>query len=287
VRPRRVEVRDHGRYFKSSVVESRSMARHKLGLDESQTLLLCIGFIQPQKGFDRAIRAFRRIPGEAKMAVVGSLTYETDELRAYMNELEALAAADERVDVRERMVSDDEFDRWILASDAVILPYRLIWSSGVMERAHLLERNVVVSSAGGLPEQLRPGDTKVTNDEELAEAMAKVVGEGTPLQLMPLTAREAAELLEVDSRRRGGGGSEVDRALRALSESQGVLPLLNPSERRMVGPFLDLVKRALRRSMGWLLTPLIGQINEFQRRTTEALDAIVAEQRESEDEEES
>jgi glycosyltransferase involved in cell wall biosynthesis len=280
VAPRNFELRDHGRYFKPAVSEDRAEARRRLKLPDDVPVLLCIGFIQPHKGFDRALRAFRRVSGDARLAVVGSVRSDSPAHRGYMDELRYLAAADPRVGVHERMVSDDEFDRWIIASDVVVLPYREIWSSGVLERARVLGRPVIASAVGGLREQLRPGDAAVSTDEELAEAIADVVGAGRPEPPEPMTVQEAIAFVTEEANRRGVSAkdSRVDRALYTLSASRGVHVPMLPSTRPYVGRWLDLAKRVMRRGLGWLLTPLLGQINYFQDLTVEALEEIVAQQ---------
>ncbi len=281
VTPRHSELRDHGRYFKAAVVEDRDVARRRLGIPTDVPILLCIGFIQSHKGFDRAIRAFRRVPGRAKLMIVGSIRAETHEHRGHFNELIDLALNDDRVELHERMVSDEEFDRWIIASDVVVLPYREIWSSGVFERARVLDRPVIAMRAGGLSEQARPVDVVVSDDEELADAISRVVGGGSPTAPVAMTVPEAMSFVdeEADRRREGGGAEGVDRVLHLLDAVVGVHPVILPSQRRVIGRGLDVVKRVARRGLGWLLTPLLGQINEFERLTVETLGSMLSEQR--------
>ncbi len=86
---------------------------------------LCIGFLQPHKGFDRAMRAFTRLPDrEARLFVVGSARLPRAEILAHIQELKSLAAGDSRIRLIERFLSDAEFDTWIAAADAVVVPYR-------------------------------------------------------------------------------------------------------------------------------------------------------------------
>ena len=77
----------------------------------------------------------------------------------------------------ERYVSDEAFDRWILAVDTVVLPYREIFSSGVLERANLLGRPVIASRVGGLEDQLEDGSSVFANDDELVELLQAAAGE--------------------------------------------------------------------------------------------------------------
>ena len=71
-------------------------------------------------------------------------------------------------------MSDPELDAWIAAADAVVLPYRRSWSSGMLARAHALGTPAIVSAVGGLPEQAGEDDVVFEDDEGLARAMADV-----------------------------------------------------------------------------------------------------------------
>ena len=60
----RVEVRDHGLHFVRARDHRPATKRaRRLGIDESTFVFLAIGFVQPHKGFDRAVRAFDGLGG--------------------------------------------------------------------------------------------------------------------------------------------------------------------------------------------------------------------------------
>ncbi len=166
------EVRRHGEAFRKMAEVSKAEARRRLGLSEEDFILLCIGFIQPHKGFDRALRAFRSVgSSRVKLYVVGSIRLLGGWTLRYLRELRELADSCERAYLVYRYLSDEEFDLWIIASDVVVLPYREIWSSGVLERAKLYGRPVIASDVGGLREQLSDVDYCFKSDEELEEAL--------------------------------------------------------------------------------------------------------------------
>src|ERR671935_156480 len=79
------------------------------------------------------------------------------------------------VELLDRYVPDEEFDAWIAAADAVVLPYRRAWSSGVLARAQTIGTPAIVSDVGGLADQAGPGDRIFHDDGELRE-----VFEATP-----------------------------------------------------------------------------------------------------------
>jgi len=179
VRPDRVSHVDHGADFVRRVGNDQAGARASLGLPETEHIFLCIGFVQPHKGFDRAVLAFRGIDERAaSLYVVGSVRVDNPVAAAHVDELGRLARQVPGVHLHLGFVSDEEFDRWIVAADTVVLPYRHIWSSSVAERAALYGRAVIATRVGGLAGQLAavPGATVVEDNVELAAAMRRAAG---------------------------------------------------------------------------------------------------------------
>lgn len=176
----RIQVVDHGAYFVRSTSLDRGAARQGLGIPPGQFMFLSIGFIQPHKGFDRSIRGFAGLgPRGCRLDVVGSLRLEDPPTIAHREELEALAAHTPGATLHVGYVSDEEFDRWIVASDVVVLPYRWISSSGVLERAALYNRPTIVTS-GALEAQAGSSAVVVADDAELARAMWRAAGYSPP-----------------------------------------------------------------------------------------------------------
>lgn len=153
---------------------SRTEARRRLGIPEGETTLLSPGFIHPDKGFDRAVRAFRDAGTATRLYIVGSVKDPLPKNLAHARLLREMAADIPGVELIERFVDDAEFDTWIAAADAVVLPYRRSWSSGVLARTQAVGTPAVVTAVGGLAEQASPRDVVVADDEELTKAIARV-----------------------------------------------------------------------------------------------------------------
>ena len=117
-----------------------------------------------------------------RLEIVGSLRLEDNEFVAYVDELRDLTDATPGATLHEEYVSDAEFDVWLVAADVLVLPYRLIWSSGVCERAALYDRPVIASRTGGLADQVTTNATLVEDDAELAAAMRSVAGFEVPVR---------------------------------------------------------------------------------------------------------
>ncbi|MDQ3897768.1 MAG: glycosyltransferase family 4 protein, partial [Actinomycetota bacterium] len=169
--PGRVSVVDHGADFVSYTNADRAQARALLGIPDEQFMFLSIGFIQPHKGFDRAVRAFAGL-GElgCRLDVVGSVRVEEQAYLDHHEELARLIAATPGAALHTRWLSDEEFDRWLVAADVVVLPYRRIWSSSVLERAALYRRPIIVTAVGGLESQGNGRAVVVEDDADLARA---------------------------------------------------------------------------------------------------------------------
>lgn len=162
----------HGARFRPYARASRREARERLGIYREGRVFVCIGFLGPHKGFDRAVEAFARLPqGAARLYLIGSALYDTPEVRKHVEFLRSRVSGLPGARLEERFVEDAEFDLWIQAADAVLLPYRSAASSSVAARARLLGTRVIATPVGALPEQLGPRDILAGSDEELAQAL--------------------------------------------------------------------------------------------------------------------
>jgi glycosyltransferase involved in cell wall biosynthesis len=150
---------------------SRARARERLGVAADGPLFVCAGFIQPDKGFERAVGAFAAAGSPGRLVVVGSVRHDTTENRAYARDLRTLVERSENVSFLDRYVSDESFDAWLTAADALVLPYRQAWSSGALARAQRIGTPALVADVGGLSEQAGERDRVFRTDEELTALM--------------------------------------------------------------------------------------------------------------------
>jgi len=160
----------------SRVRPSKEEARRRLGIDGEGSILVCAGFLQRSKGFDRALEAFaaaRR--GGGRLFLVGSVREPTTETLDYARGLADRSRELPGVAMIERFVSDEEFDLWVIAADELLLPYRRSWSSGVLARAHALGTPSIVTRVGGLGEQVGPTDVVVDDEVGLIRAVEQAL----------------------------------------------------------------------------------------------------------------
>ncbi len=185
---RRIEVVDHGRDFRPAVVRTRNKARAELNLPADQFVFVAIGFLQHHKGFDRAVEALQKLNHDLgsqsggpaigrpnlHLHIVGSARIDHPEINDYVDQLTRQCDRLPNATLHKRFVADTEFDLWLQAADTVIVPYREIWSSGVVERAGLFDRQLIASDLPQLRDQA-PSDTVFFETvDQLAGAMGQL-----------------------------------------------------------------------------------------------------------------
>lgn len=167
----------HGRDFTPTYTGTRDTARAELGLSPSRSIFSSVGFITAYKGYEMAVSALAAAPQlDCEYHVVGSLHPEAGAADVeYLKTLQAQAAGDPRVKFHLEYVDDTAFDRWVRASDGILLPYRSSTSSSVLARCHLLGTAAIASQASGLQAELRPDDVGVADAADLARVLTEQV----------------------------------------------------------------------------------------------------------------
>jgi glycosyltransferase involved in cell wall biosynthesis len=296
----KVRLVDHGEDFTRRVAADQAAARTSLGLPAQGHVFVCIGFIQPHKGFDRAATAFRGLADQgASLHIVGSVRVDDPSAVDHQRELEALEAQVPGVHLHLGFVSDEAFDRWIVAADTVVLPYRHIWSSSVAERARLYDRPVIATRVGGLADQIgqHPGNVVVDDNAGLARAMAAAVG-ADAAAASPASTWEfdgpidrATVMAEVQRRAAAQRGIKVrgtiGNAERSTRANAGGVPdhvatplrrlrAVPPPPATSARPGVSTVKRLIRRVIAWEVDPLREQLVDLQKAAVKAAETTDA-----------
>ena len=264
-----VDLVQHGKDFVGRTHVSKAEARRSLGVPPGAFVFLSIGFVQRHKGFDRAVRSFGLLDDQAavpedrrpRLYVVGDVRVDEPALVSYRDELDRLVESTPGAERRSGYVSDEEFDRWMVAADRLVLPYREIWSSSVIERAALFGLPVIATDVGGLADQAKADTVIVRNDRELTDAMAAAAGveleDGGRMEV-PATRDEMEALI----RARAGTATDPLGAPRPSDHLRHVEHAVigHPdSERAFVRP----VKRIIKRMTAWEIEPVARSVNEL------------------------
>lgn len=144
-------------------------AKQRIGVGAGERTLLFFGRITPYKGLDWLIPAFRKIvirSSNYRLVIAGG----PDNCEEYWNRLresiqEDVASGTILLNVG--YIPDDEVEIYFKAADALILPYRDIYQSGVLFLGHSFGLPVLAADVGCLKDEIvagrngfvfRPGD---------------------------------------------------------------------------------------------------------------------------------
>jgi len=102
----------------------RQEARAKLGIG-SEKIGLMFGTVEPYKGLEEIITAWKQPPAGARLVIVGR-----PNTKEYGASITALCRGNPTIDARLAWLEDQELHLWLSAADAVIFNYRTIFTSG-------------------------------------------------------------------------------------------------------------------------------------------------------------
>ncbi|NNE96066.1 MAG: glycosyltransferase family 4 protein [Acidimicrobiales bacterium] len=275
----RIELIDHGARFQAHVRVSRAEARRRLGLRPDGHIFLCIGFLQAHKGFDRAMQAFLRLdPRDAELHVVGDVRIYHPDLEAHARTLARLADLSDRVHLHRRFVGDSEFDLWLQAADTVVLPYREIWSSGVVERANLFGTPIIAAAVGGLADQ-GEGIALVANDAELLSAMAAAAGVaelGAAVEEWHGDVHSRSSIQAEIRRRAHTDELLVEAEPSEVQDRLADIDVLDMPEPISLRPWINRTKNLIGRATNWQIHPLVVNANESNAAIRDAITLLEA-----------
>ena len=195
-----------------------------------------------------------------------------------------LVAATPGTHLHEGFVSDERFDEWLVAADCLVLPYRAILSSGVLERARLFGTPVIATRVGGLEEQAGDGTTLVDDDAGLASAMVDALSgraptsatasAGDPWEPIAPNGAPDRDAVAAELRRRAGRPTPAirpatpappaGRRRRRVSNLRDLEPFALPSPAKGSRSG-RMAKRLVYRLTYWQLAPFVQHVNRLHR----------------------
>jgi len=136
-------------------------ARQRLGIREDERAILFFGRITPYKGLEYLTAAFCEIQArheDYRLIIAG----KPDNCEGYWKAIRETIREDverQRILVRADFIPDHETEVYFKAADALVLPYRDIYQSGVLFLAHSFGLPVVAADVGSLKDEIVEGKT--------------------------------------------------------------------------------------------------------------------------------
>jgi len=154
-------------------------AKQRLGLGTGDKAILFFGRITPYKGLEYLIAGFRKalvsVTG-LRLVIAGRPDQCEDYWQAIRDDIQNELRTGQIL-LRAEFIPDAETEIYFKAADALVLPYREIYQSGVLILAKSFGLPVLASDAGSLKESVLEGQNGFTfereSDAELAGAIEK------------------------------------------------------------------------------------------------------------------
>ena len=147
-----------------SVADTRltpAQAKRKLGINDDEKTILFFGAIRPYKGLEYLLAAFQLLLGKCqayKLIVAGEPKKGTTE---YLEDIRNMLKDVPRDRVIQKMefVPDDDTELYFKAADVCVLPYTLVFQSGVLFLSYRFGLPAIASDVGSFREDIVEGRT--------------------------------------------------------------------------------------------------------------------------------
>ena len=189
INPDKITVIPHGDYsfFMHDSDLSKNDAKTALGIPSTTKTLLFFGSIRPSKGLRTLILALPHLKqsiNPVKLLIIGE-PYES--YKTYHTLIEQNSLQNETYEKLD-YIPNDEVSLYFTAADLVVLPYREITHSGVLQIAYAFGRPVVATDLDGFREAIEDGKNgylvEPDSPELLAEKIIRVLSDESRINAM-------------------------------------------------------------------------------------------------------
>lgn len=151
---------------------NKSIAREKLGLDIEGKYLLFFGQIKDVKGLDILLEAMESVPKDIQLIIAGK-PWKAD--FSIYDEIIETKGLSNRVIKMIRFIEDQERELLFFAADVNVLPYRVIYQSGVLLMAMSHGLPVIASDLPANKEIIQDGKNGFLFKSENVKGLAKTI----------------------------------------------------------------------------------------------------------------
>ncbi|HKR03223.1 MAG TPA: glycosyltransferase [Bacteroidia bacterium] len=165
----------HGNYAHiAHPVYTREQALNHFKLDPSQHYLLFFGQIKKTKGLDVLLEAMHYSKSNFKLIIAGKLRIKN--FSPYQKIIER-HGLEKKVITMLRFITDEEADKLFSLCDAVVLPYRNIYQSGVLLLSMSLGKTVIASDLEPFKEIIQHEVNGLLFEKNSPQSLAEIIDE--------------------------------------------------------------------------------------------------------------
>lgn len=162
----------------------KEQAKDRLNIKQDKKVILFFGLVRAYKGLKYLVKAMKEVIKhiDCILLVVGEF-YEPEE--GYLLLIKQLEL-NEHIFIINEYVKNEDVPLYFCCSDVVVLPYVSATQSGIVQIAYGLNKPVITTNVGGLPEAVEHGKTgfivEPKSPEGLSQAILKYYHEGYEIQ---------------------------------------------------------------------------------------------------------
>jgi glycosyltransferase involved in cell wall biosynthesis len=160
----------HPKYKQFGEVQEKAKARAVFSISENSKVLLFFGLIRDYKGLDILLAAMKHLDDSFILLIAGEVYGDKNK---YLKQIVQIAEG--RVLFHDHYISDDQVFNYFSAADCCVLPYKAGTQSGIQAVASSFNLPVLVSTNGGLHEQIKEGQNGFIIDHLNEEALANKI----------------------------------------------------------------------------------------------------------------
>lgn len=155
---------------------SQNEARKELNLRTYDKVLLFFGLIREYKGLDVLIAAFRlAIKQEKKLKLLIAGNPFNEQLNKRYQMLIQKQNLNDRISYRPEFIPREEVSSYFTAADIVVLPYKKIAHSGVIQMAYSFGKPVIATKVGDFPDMIVQNKNGFLVNKNKPEELAEVI----------------------------------------------------------------------------------------------------------------
>lgn len=147
----KVSITVHPAYnFFKQVDMSKHEARVKLGISDTENVILFFGLVREYKGLKHLLNAMKILKEKIslKLFIAGDFAGNREEYDSLIQE----NGIEENVCITDGHIPIGEVEKFFAACDIVVLPYESATQSGVIQVAYSFDKPVLATRVGGLPD---------------------------------------------------------------------------------------------------------------------------------------
>lgn len=141
---------------------SPAEAKRRLGLKAEEKAILCFGRIKPYKGIEILIEAFRPLAERDRsyrLVIAGQVQRGNEAYLELLRQAAARELENGQILLKTQFIPDEEMEVYLKAADALVLPYKEIFQSGVLFLGYSFGLPVIATDVGSFREEIVEGTT--------------------------------------------------------------------------------------------------------------------------------